>query len=172
MNLEMLTIAERRARVVAESMEWIGTPYMNNARVKGKNGGADCLTFLADVFANAGEIERLPIPKYPHDWHLNQTAELYLFGKDDTPGVLSFCNELEWEEPLPADVILFKFGHCFSHSAIVIEWPIIIHAWRMRPVSRDDYSKRTVLRTIHEDLDHRNEPRPKRLYRLKTWDGV
>jgi hypothetical protein len=24
---------------------------------------------------------------------------------------------------------VFKFGRCFAHGAIVVEWPRLIHAW-------------------------------------------
>lgn len=164
-----MTVEERRKKVVDEAISWIGTPYRTNARVKGKDGGVDCLTFLADVFANAGEIERLPIPRYPHDFHLHSKEEYYLNGKDETPGILSFCDEVEDVNPLPGDVYLFKFGHSFSHSAIVVDYPVIIHAWLRRPVSRDDVNRRTVLNRVHEVIELRNTPRPRKLLRLKSW---
>jgi cell wall-associated NlpC family hydrolase len=44
---------DQRARVVALAREWIGTPYRNQARVKGI--GADC-TFFAVVYEEAGLI--------------------------------------------------------------------------------------------------------------------
>ena len=33
-------------------------------------------------------------------------------------------------EPLPGDIVLYKFGRCFSHAGIVIAWPQIIHSYR------------------------------------------
>ncbi len=29
----------------------------------------------------------------------------------------------------PGDIVLWKFGRCFSHGAIIVEWPTIIHAY-------------------------------------------
>jgi cell wall-associated NlpC family hydrolase len=31
--------------------------------------------------------------------------------------------------PQPADFVVFKFGRTFSHGAIVIKWPLIIHSY-------------------------------------------
>jgi hypothetical protein len=31
--------------------------------------------------------------------------------------------------PLPADFVVFRFGRTFSHGAIVLEWPLIIHSY-------------------------------------------
>ena len=33
-------------------------------------------------------------------------------------------------EPQPGDVSVYRVGRCFSHGAIVTEWPFIIHAFR------------------------------------------
>jgi cell wall-associated NlpC family hydrolase len=32
--------------------------------------------------------------------------------------------------PLPGDFLLFHFGRSYSHGAIVINWPLCIHAHR------------------------------------------
>ena len=168
----MLTIEERRAAVVAEAMSWRGTPYHTGARVKGKNGGVDCLTFLAGVFEAAGEAPHLEIPHYPPDWHLHQGAEHYLEGKDATPGILHFCTEVPGPPervPQPGDIVMFKFGHCFAHGAIVTAWPEVIHAYGNRPVGRDDADRTSVLRHTIERVGHRNEPRARKFFSLKSW---
>jgi hypothetical protein len=33
------------------------------------------------------------------------------------------------ETPLPGDIALFQFGRCVSHGALVIEWPLVLHAY-------------------------------------------
>lgn len=40
----------------------------------------------------------------------------------------------------PADFIVFKFGRTFSHGAIVVEWPLIIHAYIPHGVTLTDAS--------------------------------
>jgi cell wall-associated NlpC family hydrolase len=167
----MRTIAEQRASVIDEAMSWRGTPYIPSGRIKGVNGGCDCLTFLVGVFENAGIIpEGQPLPVYAHDWHLHNHTEYYLLGKDDMPGVLHFCREVDGSEMKPGDVVLWKFGLDYSHAAIVVDWPQIIHAFSRRPVGVDDALRKTVLLKIHEVIALRNTPRPRRYFRVKDWN--
>jgi cell wall-associated NlpC family hydrolase len=44
----------RRSAVVEEARGWIGTPYRAAQRVKGPQGGVDCLTFVVEVFERCG----------------------------------------------------------------------------------------------------------------------
>ncbi len=151
-----------REQVVAEAMTWEHTPYVANARVKGRNGGVDCLTFIAGVYEATGVIPPQTIPRYSKDWHLHQTEELYL------DGISPYCYEI-FETPLPGDLVMWKFGHTFSHSAIVLNWPRIIHAWGGRPVGPDDALRKTFLTTIHEVIALRGTPRLRRYFRPKVW---
>jgi len=164
----MRTELEARAAVIAEAREWIGTPYIPSGRVKGKNGGCDCLTFVAGVYENAGVIDRLPIPHYPPDWHMHNEAELYLVGKDDCPGMLNFCNEIEGP-PQPADIMLLQFGMCYSHAAIVVEWPTVIHAWAKQPVNTDDALANYTLLKVFEVSEIRGQLRKRRFFSVKEW---
>ena len=44
--------------------------------------------------------------------------------------------------PQKGDVAMWQFGKCFAHGAIVVEWPMIIHAYRHEgKVTRSDASK-------------------------------
>jgi cell wall-associated NlpC family hydrolase len=108
-----------REAVIAEAETWLGTPYHHMGRIKG--AGVDCLTFLAEVFAAAGVIEHVKeIPFYRLDFMRHQDNESYL------DALLERGHEIEI--PLPADVVLYKWGRVFSHGGIVVEWPWIIHA--------------------------------------------
>ena len=115
----------RRAAVVAEAQSWLRTPYHHMARVKG--AGADCLTLLAEVYERAGVIPHVAVPFYPPDWNLHRDAERYL------EGVTRYAREVpsggDADPPPPGDVAVFKFGRCFAHGAIVVQWPRLIHAW-------------------------------------------
>ncbi|HUN96339.1 MAG TPA: hypothetical protein VMU69_08880 [Bradyrhizobium sp.] len=117
-----------RQRVIAEAEAWLATPYHHMARLKGV--GCDCLTLLAAVYHAAGVIPAIEIPYYPPDWHLHRGVERYM------NGLLAHACEIE--EPQPADVALFRFGRCFSHGAVVVEWPRLIHAWHAGGVLRGD----------------------------------
>ena len=114
--------AAARAAVVEEARGWIGTPYRAAQRVRGPMGGVDCLTFVVEVFERAGVIPHYHVPFYPQDWHLHRDVERYMLG------VLEYAREIAGP-PQPGDVALFKFGRCFAHGAIVLEWPRLIHAW-------------------------------------------
>lgn len=110
---------EGRAAVLREARTWLGTPYVHSGRVKGV--GVDCLTLLAGVYQEAGLVERVPIPNYPHDWHLHRAEQLYM------NGLLKYMKETA--TPKPADIVLWQFGRCFSHGAIIVNWPNVIHAY-------------------------------------------
>ena len=115
----------RRLAVIEEAVGWLRTPYHHMARVKGV--GADCLTLLAEVYEKAGVIPHVEIPFYPPDWNLHRAAERYL------EGVMRYAREAPARDnpdpPQPGDIAVFKFGRCFAHGAIVLQWPRLIHAW-------------------------------------------
>ncbi|MCL1908970.1 MAG: C40 family peptidase [Holophagaceae bacterium] len=115
--------------ITTAALSWLNTPYHHEARLKGI--GVDCGQFPAAVFESLGLIPKLDIEPYPHDWHLHRDEERYLeiverhFEKVDSP--------------LPGDLALFRFGRAISHGSIVIDWPLIIHAYiNARAVVLDD----------------------------------
>ena len=111
---------EQRAAVVAEAMTWLKTPYHHHARVKG--AGCDCAQFPAAVYEMAGLMDHVE-PVYPHDWHMHRNEELYLEWADRVG-----ATEIPVEAAGPGDFIIWKFGRTFSHGAIFVEPPMIIHA--------------------------------------------
>jgi len=113
--------AVERAAVVAEARTWLRTPYHHKARLKGV--GVDCAYFLAEVYhAVLPRIPRLDFGHYPPDWHLHRSEEVYLSWLDRYA-------TLTYGTPQPGDVVVFRFGRCFSHGVIVVEWPEVIHAY-------------------------------------------
>lgn len=116
---------ERREReaVVAEAKSWLRTPYHPMAKVKGQ--GVDCGQFLIAVFENVGLIPPTDTGFYVPDWHFHRDDERYL-------GFVEKFAAAFPGPPLPGDIVLYKFGRVVSHGAIVIEWPQIIHAIRMK----------------------------------------
>jgi len=111
-----------RAAVIVEAKSWIGTPFHHQGRIKGKAGGVDCLMFLAEVYERAGVCGHIEPPFYVPDWHMHRDAERYM------EGLLGYAHAIDGP-PEPGDIALFKFGRTFSHGAIVIEWPRIVHAY-------------------------------------------
>ena len=104
--------AAARAAVVAAARAWIGTPYHHMADVKGVGvrlrdaAGARLLS----ISAWSSRSIRAPIPR---DWHLHRGEERYL-------GFL-LARAREVAAPLPGDVVLFRYGRCFSHGGIVTQ---------------------------------------------------
>lgn len=121
-------IAQLRASVLEEVREWLRTPYHHMGRVK--TGGTDCLMLLAEVYERAGVVAHLEVPFYPPDWNLHRDAERYL------EGLMQYAREVQ---PIqipgsspgtePGNIAVFRFGRCFSHGAVVVAWPRLIHAW-------------------------------------------
>lgn len=108
-----------RAAIVAEAMSWERTPYKHHARIKGV--GVDCAQFPAAVYESAGVIPNVN-PEYSQQWMLHRDEELYL------EEIRKWAREIPVEDVQPADLIVWKFGRTFSHSAIVVDPPIVIHA--------------------------------------------
>jgi cell wall-associated NlpC family hydrolase len=119
-----------RRRVCDIARTWLNTPYHPEARVKG--AGCDCATLLVEVYEEAGLLPHLELEHYPQDWHMHRSEELYL------KQVLQYAHEVE--SPAPGDVCLWKIGRTFSHGAIVLAWPSIIHAVVGRGVLYGDAS--------------------------------
>lgn len=108
-----------RATVIEEAKSWIGTPFHHAARVKG--AGVDCLMLLAEVYERAGVAGHIEPPFYVPDWHLHRDAERYM------EGLLRYAGPID--TPNAGDIALFRFGRTFSHGAILVEWPRLIHAY-------------------------------------------
>jgi len=121
----------QRKAVVDEALSWLKTPYHHAQSLKG--AGVDCALFLAAVFENAGLIPKIEWDYYPADWHIHNNDQLYLkhvlqYGrKVDLDGRFE-KNQWIGEKPLPGDIAMYQFGRCTAHGAIVVEWPMLIHA--------------------------------------------
>lgn len=111
--------ADIRDRIVAEALTWEGTPYHQHGRVKGV--GVDCAMLPACVYEAVG-LAPYVNPKYTHDWMMHQDSERYL------EFVLPYAREITRAQALPGDLILWRFGRTFSHSAIILKMPMALHA--------------------------------------------
>jgi cell wall-associated NlpC family hydrolase len=99
----------QRTRVVTEARSWIGTPYHNCADLKG--AGVDCGMLLVRVFVDGGLCPPFDPRPYPVDWHLHRSEERYL-------GFI-FEHAAEVAQPGPGDVMVMRYGRCYSHGGIV-----------------------------------------------------
>lgn len=129
----------QRAAVLEEARSWIGTRWHHGARVKG--AGVDCGQLLIAVYQAGGVVGALSPEPYPQDWALHRGEERFL------QEVERYALRLpEAEIPQPADLLLFRYGRCLSHAAIVEAWPIVIHAYLNEGrVVRDDLVRNSEL---------------------------
>lgn len=111
--------AEARAAIVAEALSWESTPYHPHARIKGV--GCDCAQLPAAVYEAVGLIEPVN-PTYTSDWMLHRDEEKFL------GFVLPQARQIKLADVLPGDLILWRYGRTFSHAAIVIDMPEVLHA--------------------------------------------
>lgn len=113
-----MTIDEQRQRVLSIARTWLRTPYHHMGRVKG--AGTDCGMLLLEVYEEAGLIPHIEPEPYPPDWALHRSEEKYL------GWVEQYAHPVDI--PQPGDLALYQVGRCISHGAIVVNWPLIIHA--------------------------------------------
>ena len=147
--------AVERKRFVDAALSWLSTPYHHGGQVKG--AGVDCATLLVCSAREAGLLpEGFQLGNYSSQWNVNRTAQTYLAKIGEA------CKEVP-PPPQPGDIVVFQFGRIFSHGAIVVEWPRIIHALLHQRVTIDDVERAKSLLYMGE-LDGR--PRPMKIMSL------
>ena len=109
-----------RTTVVEVAKSWIGTPWHHAARIKG--AGVDCAQLLIGVYVEAGLVESFETEAYPMDWMLHREEEKFLSYVDQHMNPVAL--------PSAGDTAVWVYGRCFSHAAIVVDWPVLIHAYR------------------------------------------
>jgi cell wall-associated NlpC family hydrolase len=108
-----------RADVVREALRWEGTPYHHSARLRGV--GVDCAMLPAAVYEAVGLIPRVE-PDYSPQWMLHRDEEQFL------GWITRFAREIPRGAVGAGDLAIWKYGRCYSHSAIVIDMPEVLHA--------------------------------------------
>ena len=155
-------INAQRQAVVAEAITWINTPFHHEAAVKG--AGVDCAKLLYASYTATNMIPTFEIEHYPQDWHLHNNDERYL------SYILNFAVEMPPEYvPQPGDVVIWKFARSYSHAAIVIDWPNIIHSYLNKTVNIDNIEQTKWLTWIGENTSDNGRRRPYKVFTLKSW---
>lgn len=107
-----------REQIITEATKWLGAHWHHAACVRYQ--AVDCAQILADVYSAVGLIEKPDYTNYPRDWAAHRNDEWFM------QTVMRYAHRVE--KPLSGDVVLFKIGRTFSHGAIVVAWPLVIHA--------------------------------------------
>jgi cell wall-associated NlpC family hydrolase len=153
---------DERQRVIEIARTYLRTPYHPEGRLKGV--GVDCLTLLVNTYEEAKLIDQVKVPHYPPDFMQHRSEEKYL------NGLLDYSKEVE--APQPGDIALWKFGRCFSHAAIVIEWPKIIHAQVKVGVVEDNVENAKWLKFIGENTVDKGKLRPVKFFSYWSDNGI
>jgi cell wall-associated NlpC family hydrolase len=134
-----MTEAELRAAICAEAMTWERTPYHGHARLKGV--GVDCAQLPIAVYSAVGIIPAIQ-PEYSQQWMMHRDEEVYV------AQILEFSREIDAATVQAGDLLVWKFGRTYSHSAIVLTPPLVIHAvMDANAVVQADYTGDELLRT-------------------------
>lgn len=119
--------AAARAGFINAAMEWLGAPFLNCAAIKpvpcGERGAVDCAMLLARAAIDSGLIAEFDPRPYPPAWHVHRDEERFIGWLQDK------LHTTEVSAPRVGDVLVYKFGRCFSHGAIMINSAEIVHAW-------------------------------------------
>ncbi len=142
-------------QIVRAARDWIGTPYVHQASLKG--AGADCLGLLRGIWREIYGTEPESVPAYTPDWAEPSGCELLWTAatRHLMPKAL--------DEADPGDVLLFRmrngsvakhlgiaasvgkntsFVHAYSDHG-VLESPLS-HPWAQRVVARFEFPKGDV----------------------------
>lgn len=109
-------------KIADSALEWLGTPYVNNAMAKGH--GVDCAYLLVAALIGSGMItkDQLQIENYSNEWHLHRSEEKYL------KYIQQVADEVHGE-PQIGDFLLYQYGRCVSHGAVYIGDDKVVHAF-------------------------------------------
>lgn len=109
-------------KIALAAIDWLGTPHVNGAKVKGK--GVDCGMFLIACVEGAGLREKnsIGIRPYSNEWHLHRSEEWF------KAYVEKYCDEIKLGEMRAGDILLYQYGRCCSHGAIYVGNNMVIHS--------------------------------------------
>ena len=107
-----------RQAVIAEAQRWLGARWHHEACVP--YYACDCAQLLVAVYSTVGIIERPILDAYSRQWALHQDEEKFL--------AIMERYAHPTDTPQPGDIAVWKIGRTYSHGAIIINWPTILHA--------------------------------------------
>ena len=115
--------------VIAAARAWLGTPYHDQASLRGV--GCDCLGLVRAVWRDLYGPEPMPIPPYSRDWGETGARE----------PLAKAARRVMWEVPVtdtaPGALILFRMrtGAVAKHCGIVTAPDRFIHAYERSGVA-------------------------------------
>ena len=109
--------------VVVAARAWLGTPYHDQASLKGV--GCDCLGLARGVWREVVGAEPVPVPPYSRDWGETGQREV-LF-----EGAAQAMIRIPVESAGPGDMLLFRMrrGAIVKHVGILTESDGFVHSY-------------------------------------------
>lgn len=107
-------------KIAKASLTWLGTPHVNQARVKGK--GVDCGMLLIASIEDAGIMPKgfMQVKPYSNMWHLSHSNEWFKHYVEE------WCEKVT--DLQVGDFLLYQYGRCISHGGVYIGNGQICHA--------------------------------------------
>jgi len=114
--------ADQGKEIVEAAKRWLGTPHINDARVRGI--GVDCGMLLLGATEDAGLIPRdsVEVAPYSNEWHLHHSEEWFL------RYIKTYCTRVDYADMQPGDFLLYQYGRCISHAGIYMGNGTVCHA--------------------------------------------
>ncbi len=111
------------ARIIKATRRWIGTPYHDQASVRGV--GCDCLGLIRGVWREVVGPEPMPVPPYSRDW--GETGPVEVLAEAARAAMI----EIDVAEARTGDVVLFRMrvGAIAKHAGILSPSHHFIHAY-------------------------------------------
>jgi len=101
------------ARIVKTTRRWLGTPYHDQASVRGV--GCDCLGLIRGVWRDVVGPEPMPVPPYSRDW--GETGPVEVLAEAARAAMI----EIDIKNTRTGDVVLFRMraGAIAKHCGIL-----------------------------------------------------
>ncbi|NHF74951.1 NlpC/P60 family protein [Paracoccus xiamenensis] len=118
-----LQTAAHPDRIIAAARGWLGTPYHDQASLRGV--GCDCLGLARGVWREIVGDEPFPIPPYSRDWGETGSGEVL------ADGALRMMIEVSVADAGPGALVLFRMrpGAIAKHVGILTAPNRFIHAY-------------------------------------------
>jgi len=139
----------RQADLLREAQEWMGTPFLPHAQVKG--GGVDCVWLAASLYIGTGHLTEFKPGTYTMD------------GGQHNP-LSQVTAWLERSErfvraefpPEVGDLLCFRIGKCVHHVGVVLTEKTFLHViqgYTVRESHIDDPTWRKRLAMIYRPVE-------------------
>jgi NlpC/P60 family putative phage cell wall peptidase len=111
------------AVVITAALGWLGTPYHDQASIRGV--GCDCLGLVRGVWRELHGPEPMPIPPYSRDWGETGPREVL------AEGARQMMIEVSLAEADPGALVLFRMKPCAiaKHVGILTGPGTFLHAY-------------------------------------------